>query len=330
MSPISLLSSLSSPFKRRLRISAKSIARTRSPAELTVDPIAAHGIEGYIDLAYQLVLGRHADADGLGHYGDRMRAGEMSDDQFISALVDSPEFKERQWSRASCAFQARKSLEALHGARLQIIASLPRVKRILDLGGSAAGRPEGALITYGYPYSFESLTIVDLPREERHQIYADICGEYHDVVPTPQGPVNYVYSSLADLSAFADASFDLVYSGQSIEHVTREDADRACREVYRVLKPGGWFCLDTPNRAVTRIQCPNSLINPDHDYEYTHIELSELLTSHGFAIEEAKGAALYARSVERGVFEMEEGVRHGYLYDDIERCYLLYYRCRKA
>ncbi|HWE40850.1 MAG TPA: methyltransferase domain-containing protein [Isosphaeraceae bacterium] len=206
---------------------------------------------------------------------------------------------------------------------------MPKARRIVDLGGSCEGRPEGAMVAFGYPYAFESLSIVELPRDERHALYAEICGEYRDVIATPQGPVCDVYSSLADLSAFEDGSIDLVYSGQSIEHVTLDDAVAACREVCHVLRPGGHFCLDTPNRAVTKIQYPDEYINPDHKYEFTHAELSALLSSTGFAIEEAKGACLFARSLASGVFDLEEAVRHAHLYDDIEQCYLLYYRCRK-
>jgi SAM-dependent methyltransferase len=53
------------------------------------------------------------------------------------------------------------------------------------------------------------------------------------------------------LDAFADGTFDLVWSGQSIEHVSREAAERMVREAFRVLVPKGRFCLDTPIRAVT-------------------------------------------------------------------------------
>ncbi len=44
---------------------------------------------------------------------------------------------------------------------------------------------------------------------------------------------------------FEDASFDLVYSIEVIEHV--ESHHRFIAEAARVLKPGGWFVLTTPN-----------------------------------------------------------------------------------
>lgn len=45
---------------------------------------------------------------------------------------------------------------------------------------------------------------------------------------------------------FADAQFDLIFSDWVLEHI--ENVDRFVSEVYRVLKPGGWFCARTPNK----------------------------------------------------------------------------------
>src|SRR5262249_22238608 len=154
------------------------------------------------------------------------------------------------------------------------VRRLPAADQIVDLGGSAAGRPEGALLLMGYPHRFQRLSIVEPPREQRHAMYADHCGEYNQIIQTAQGPVCYVYKSMIDLSDFTNASVDLVYSGESIEHVTQAEAKQTIREAFRVLKRGGHFCLDTPNRTITRLQHPNEFINPDHKHEYTHQELS--------------------------------------------------------
>jgi predicted SAM-dependent methyltransferase len=217
----------------------------------------------------------------------------------------------------------------LHRSRQQIVRRLPQADVIVDLGGSAAGRPEGALVYMGYPHRFKELAIIEPPRDERHAIYADHCGEYDEVVETPRGPVRYVYASMKDLSGFADQSVDLVYSGQSIEHVTQEEAGQTIREVFRVLKRGGHFCLDTPNRLVTRLQCPNEFINPDHKYEYTHEELSSLLIDAGFTIRETLGLSWSANTLKSRRFLIDEYIAHEGLYDDFQNCYLLYCGCQK-
>ena len=53
---------------------------------------------------------------------------------------------------------------------------------------------------------------------------------------------------VADLCAlpFPDASFDVAFSIYVLEHLT--DPDCFCREVWRILKPGGCFLALTPNR----------------------------------------------------------------------------------
>jgi len=45
---------------------------------------------------------------------------------------------------------------------------------------------------------------------------------------------------------FADHAFDLVYSFHALEHIP--DDRRALREMNRVLGPGGFACIGTPNR----------------------------------------------------------------------------------
>ena len=110
------------------------------------------------------------------------------------------------------------------------------------------------------------------------------------------GPVEFAFHSMVDLSAYADGSFDMVYSGQSIEHVTEPEGDTVMQEVFRVLAPGGWFCLDTPNGPVWRLRSA-ALMNDDHKIEYGAGRLQSMLESHGFEVTEAKGLNLMQRGV---------------------------------
>jgi SAM-dependent methyltransferase len=142
--------------------------------------------------------------------------------------------------------------------------------------------------------------------------------------------VRYLFRSMADLAPVASESVDLVFSGESIEHVSKEEAERVFAEVRRVLKPCGSFCFDTPNRRVTRIQVGDrQFINADHKHEYTHAELTEMLEHHGFVVVEAKGLNWVPESVRTGRFIEEELIANAGMFDDIEDCYLLYYRCRR-
>lgn len=62
---------------------------------------------------------------------------------------------------------------------------------------------------------------------------------------------------------FADNSFDLVIADYVLEHVARKDAPGVADELFRVLRPGGWFAARTPNKwgviALGARAVPNSL-----------------------------------------------------------------------
>jgi 2-polyprenyl-6-hydroxyphenyl methylase/3-demethylubiquinone-9 3-methyltransferase len=53
--------------------------------------------------------------------------------------------------------------------------------------------------------------------------------------------------AFAEFLPFADASFDLVYCCDVLEHVV--SVRQTISEAGRVLRPGGWFCFDTINRT---------------------------------------------------------------------------------
>ena len=156
----------------------------------------------------------------------------------------------------------------------------------------ALGVPYGALVLMGYPYAFEEIVIVDLPSEDRHELYQD--GQTQTTVDVAGGRVAYRYHSMTDLSSYPSASFDMVYSGESIEHITRAEAEQVLAEARRVLKPGGVLALDTPNANLTRLQ-QDAFIDPDHKYEYRHAEMAAMLRGNGFVIERADGDQLRRR-----------------------------------
>jgi SAM-dependent methyltransferase len=267
---------------------------------------------------FHLLFGREPDVSDGGAYVAELESGELGPRQLVEWLVHSAE-----WSHSAPMTEFGPSL---HYGRGVFIRSLPKAARILDIGGAAVGDPSGGLVLMGYPYRFDELVVVDLPSEDRHALYQDEARP--DSLETGQGRVTYRYHSMTDLSGLPPESFDLVYSGQSIEHVTRREADHVLAQVRRVLKPGGVLALDTPNSTLTRLQ-QEAFIDPDHEYEYAHAEMAAMLRGNGFVVERAHGISYGGESVANGVFDPGEVATRRGLYDDIENCYLLAYVCRR-
>ncbi|HTX63649.1 MAG TPA: methyltransferase domain-containing protein, partial [Acidimicrobiales bacterium] len=248
-----------------------------------------------VDAGYRAVLQRRPDPWGRRDFLGRFRSGELTVEQFGRVLLDSPEFER---VRAT-----RNLVHSLHHSRCAFVRSLPPARRILDLGGTNLQHEHGAMVTMGYPYVFDELVIVDLLPEERHPLYNR--GGLRSDVESRQGRITYAYHSMADLSRYPDESFDLVYSGQSIEHVPVDVADVVLSEAYRVLRRDGLLALDTPNARVTRLQ-QAEFIDPDHKYEYTPEELEGKIRRAGFEVLERKGLNLGLRSMEEGRFDEAE------------------------
>jgi SAM-dependent methyltransferase len=271
-----------------------------------------------VRMAFNVVLDREPDAAGGAEYTSRLARGELSRHGVAQALAHSEEFRRQ--------VPIDDVLLSMHVSRCAFVAGLPRAARILDLGGTHQGMADGAFVHLGYPYRFERLVVVDLPVHERHEIYQR--GSRGATVRSELGPVEFAFHSMVDLSPYADGSFDLVYSGQSIEHVTEADGDTVLREVFRVLTPGGWFCLDTPNGPVWRLRSPE-LMNDDHKVEYGAEELRGKVESCGFEVAEAKGLNLMQEGVAAGHFDEREASAHPGVFAAVEDCLLLAMVARK-
>ena len=94
--------------------------------------------------------------------------------------------------------------------------------------------------------------------------------------------VTPVVGDCTDLSAFASASFDVVFASNLLEHLERSDSRRLLAEARRVLKPGGRLILMQPNFR----------LNPGRYFDdFTHVavftdqSLPDYLVSEGWQIE---------------------------------------------
>jgi len=193
----------------------------------------------------------------------------------------------------------KNSLQSHHKARKLLVQNyLPKGDFILDVGGSGGGVPEGALLNMGYPHSPKKVAIIDLPPEDQFwQHKRPKQSKYmHNLTE-----VSYVYDGMANLSTFADGSVDGIWSGQSIEHVTKDIAQQFLKEACRVLKPGGWLCLDTPNRKIAKIACRFGYLHPEHFYEYEPNELLAICLKLGFKLKEKKSVSPmpFSKSIKR-------------------------------
>lgn len=272
----------------------------------------------FLDRAYWRILKRAPDSQGFEHFTSLLAQGKLSRRGAVASLVASPEFRTQPRARLGVT-------GSLHMVRCQMVRQLPRAKHILDLGGSAPHSLQGSLRVMGYPHRVASLIIVDLPPADRQGHYRLGDREQGGAwIETEMGPVRYLHTSMTDLSAIPSNSIDLVFAGQSIEHVSEADAFQVFREVFRVLRPGGHFCLDTPNAALARIQSPERLIHPEHKIEYRVSELVSRLRQAGFQIEHVQGLCPMPRTRQTGVFDEEELFANAYLSDDAENSYVFY------
>jgi SAM-dependent methyltransferase len=111
-------------------------------------------------------------------------------------------------------------------------------------------------------------------------------------VPKPEGLPDNVEWVAADIAsaegvpAVSDSSIDLVFSGQNIEHLWPDQMISFLVEANRVLPPGAWLVLDSPNRNFTR-QYRWSMA--EHTVELTPTEAAQLLELAGFEVTKMRG-----------------------------------------
>lgn len=215
-------------------------------------------------------------------------------------------------------------LNLIHKARINLLATaLPPGDIVLDLGGANC-----PLYKMGYPHKFKKLYLIDLAPEDRHDMYKEIIVDPN----AEEGEVVIKYGDMTELDAFDDSSVDFVWAGQSIEHVSVDSGRKMCRAAYRVLKPGGAFCLDTPNRLITKIhtrEIGGGFIHPEHCIEYEPDQLRKILEAAGFAVKVVLGVCEMPNTSASGVFDYTDFLFGKQISENVDQSYIQYFHCVK-
>jgi len=282
--------------------------------------VASQSEEDYVRLAYLVLLRRPIDPMGLVSWRSVIAAGRFTDQNVIDTILHSEEYLSRF-----------KLLDIIHHARQAWIKTVPAFPKILDIGGSSANLPEGALIELGYSHFPHVIDILDLPPDQ--QYWGKPKYDQNKSKQFDWGEVNYFHGSaerIEEVRALQERTYDCVFLGQAIEHIYPESLPTLLDWIKRHLVPGGQLVFDTPNRLLTRIQCPDSLTDPDHKYEYTPAEMEQVLINAGFMITERKGMLHLPIQARSGVYDAREFVRAAPVHADADACYLFALAARVA
>jgi 2-polyprenyl-3-methyl-5-hydroxy-6-metoxy-1,4-benzoquinol methylase len=115
--------------------------------------------------------------------------------------------------------------------------------------------------------------------------------------------VEWLATTLGDLTPVRDGEVDLIYAGQVLEHAWPEDIAAFFSEAHRVLRLGGTIALDSPNRRVTSAV---GWMHPEHTVEFTVDEITELLRLAGFGDVRVRGMWLSYDAHDHRFLPLEE------------------------
>lgn len=276
--------------------------------------------EEYVRMAYLVLLRREVDPTGMAIWREAISCGRFSEQQVINDILASDEYQSRF---------AIDLLGVQNRARQEWIRTVPRFDRILDIGGSSPTCPEGALIELGYPHRPSRLDILDKPPDEQYwgkPHYDQSVSSHFD-----WGEVNYFHGSgerVADVPGLQDRIYDCVFLGQAIEHIWPEQLGQMLAWIRSHLAQDGRLIFDTPNRLLTKIQCPESWIDPDHKHEYTPSEMEQVLEKSRFAVTRRQGVLHLARQAASGRYDVREFTDGALLSDDVNACYMFAFEAK--
>lgn len=162
--------------------------------------------------------------------------------------------------------------ELLHELRSRELRKMPIGAKVF-LSAGCAGSWYFNWINDNYPGIEEHLGI---------EAYAD---KPDDLPEEARWLADHVY----DMESVDDGSVDLVFAGQTVEHLWPDMVAGFLCEAHRVLKSEGLLVIDSPNRPVTQAL---SWYQPEHTMEYSVEEIVELVSHAGFSDINVRGVWL--------------------------------------
>jgi SAM-dependent methyltransferase len=237
--------------------------------------------EDYVRLAYLVLLQRQVDPVGMNYWMEKIQSRTFKHKELLDALWNSPEFIMHYKVPFS---------DILHKGRQHWCGSLEKFDYVFDIGGSSPNLATGALIELGYSHRPKAITIFDLPEDKQYWGKPKFSQDkdYH----FEWGTVQYVHGFVEDIDdheQLKEKKFDLVFMGQTIEHIQKDKLPLVLNWIREHLNDGGKFIFDTPNRDITKIQSPTKYIDEDHKYEYTPAEMEALLNENRFNVVKKTG-----------------------------------------
>ncbi len=233
--------------------------------------------EDYVRLVYVTLLQRNIDPVGLVYWRKVIENNAFNKKELVDTIYNSPEF--RMLHKTSFPGM-------VHLGRVQWIKTLDYYETIFDIGGSSPNLDLGAMIELGYPHRPKEILIFDLPEDQQYWKIKPKYPQDRDYIFN-WGVLKYEHGRIETIDTYknlANTSYDMIFMGQTIEHIYQDKLPNVLRWIRAHLKPNGKFIFDTPNREITKIQIPNNWIDEDHKYEYTPEEMESLLNREGLKV----------------------------------------------
>ncbi len=148
-------------------------------------------------------------------------------------------------------------------------SSNKKVIDVLDVGGRKS------------PYTIgvaANITLLDVPQEAgiKEDLHLGFTTAILATIQKKRSNIKDMLIQDMTQSTLEDASYDAVVSVEVIEHV--EEDDLFVKNIAKVIKPGGWAYLTTPNGDYIKNEGPGK--NPDHVRHYTKEQLQTLLAKY--------------------------------------------------